>query len=80
MSESENKYQNGLIYKLYCKDKAITDIYVGSTTTFYARRRKHKSNTKTKTQKVYSFIREHGGWDNWIMHLIEDITIRKPAK
>lgn len=67
----ENKYNNGLIYKLYCRDKTITDTYVGSTTEFWGRRRHHKCYSKTKQQKVYKFIRENGGWTNWDMRIIE---------
>ena len=71
MTEIESKYKNGLIYKLYCLDKTITDTYVGSTCEFWGRRRHHKCYSKTKQQKVYRFIREHGGWSNWEMRRIE---------
>ena len=61
-------YENGLIYKLCCKDANITDIYVGSTTNFKQRKKEHKAdchneNNKNYNRPVYKFIRENGG--NW---------------
>ena len=69
-------YQNGLIYKLCCKDTDITDIYIGSTTSFRHRKAHHKSNCNNEKScsynlDVYKFIRENGGWENWNMVLLE---------
>ena len=65
-------YINGVIYKIYCKDAAITECYVGSTCNFMSRKSKHKyscnnKNTKDYTYPVYNFIRENGGWENFEM-------------
>lgn len=65
-------YNNSIIYKLCCNDTSITDIYVGSTTNFNRRKNCHKSrcnnvNLKEYNCKVYQFIRDNGGWDNWDM-------------
>jgi len=70
-------YQKSLIYKLCCNNTDIKDIYIGSTTDFTRRKYDHKSNcnTTTKTEynyKVYQFIRENNGWDNWNMILVEN--------
>jgi len=69
-------YQKSLIYKLCSKDTNITDIYIGSTTSFRHRKSSHKSICNNeKSQKynldVYKFIRENCGWENWNMVLIE---------
>lgn len=69
-------YQNGLIYKLCCKDTNITDFYIGSTTSFRHRKSQHKSDCNNEKRqnyncKLYNFIRENGGWENWDMILIE---------
>ena len=69
-------YENGLIYKLCCKDANITDIYVGSTTSLRHRKARHKSNCNNKNNfgyncDVYNFIRENGGFENWDMVLVE---------
>jgi hypothetical protein len=65
-------YSNAVIYKIYCKDAAITECYVGSTCNFMSRKSKHKyscnnKNTKDYTYPVYNFIRENGGWENFEM-------------
>lgn len=76
MPKLPKDYSKGLIYKLCCKDTSITEIYVGSTTNFTQRKRSHKNccNNPTYKQsnlKVYQFIRENGGFQNWNMVLIE---------
>jgi hypothetical protein len=67
-----NRYNNGLIYKIVCKDPSITDCYIGSCCNFTRRKCEHKSscinkNSKKYNQNNYKFIRENGGWDNWSM-------------
>jgi hypothetical protein len=69
-------YKNSVIYKICCKDHNIKDIYIGSTTNMVKRRNYHKSNCNNEKGRiyhlyVYEFIREHGGWDNWNMILVE---------
>jgi hypothetical protein len=69
-------YSKTVIYKLVCNDPNIKEIYVGSTCNFTRRKSKHKSrcndvNDKAYNQKNYQFIREHGGWENWSMVIIE---------
>lgn len=70
-------YSKALVYKLVCKDLNIKDLYVGSTTNFNNRKRSHKScctneNSRKYNYKVYKYIRENGGWDNFEMILIEN--------
>jgi len=65
-------YQKSCIYKLCCNDLNIKDIYIGSTTNFTKRKMSHKLAYFGKTEsnkkcKVYEFIRNNGGWENWIM-------------
>jgi len=68
-------YSNTVFYKIYCKDPAVNDVYVGHTTNFVQRKYNHKrtcikENDSNHNLKVYKFIREHGGWDNWKMDII----------
>jgi hypothetical protein len=62
-------YSNTIIYKIYCKDETIKDIYVGHTTNFTQRKYSHKIelNNLNNTQKIYNRIRSNGGWENWDM-------------
>ena len=62
------------IYKICCDD--LPDfVYVGSTKAFRQRKTFHKMNSKKdeRTEKLYTTIRENGGWENWRMVILEDI-------
>ena len=68
-------YSSTLFYKIFCKDTVVEDLYIGHTTNFVQRKHAHKqscSNTKTINYKckLYSVIRDNGGWDNWKMQII----------
>ena len=69
MPKENIDYSNTIIYKIYCNDDTITDIYVGHTTHFIQRKYQHKvlSNESKNVLKIYKTIRENGGWDNWSM-------------
>jgi len=62
-------YSNTIIYKIYCKDDTIKDLYVGHTTNFIQRRYAHKiaCNNFNNNLKIYNTIRCNGGWENWDM-------------
>jgi hypothetical protein len=73
-------YSNTVIYKICCRDVNVPEIYIGSTCNFINRRRQHKGaciydNNKAHNFKVYEFIRNHGGWDNWEMVMIEERSV-----
>ena len=64
-------------YKLYCIDKNVKEIYVGSTINIKKRHKLHKSNCtnindKSYNRKVYQYIRTNGGWDNWLMDVFDE--------
>ena len=72
-------YQISFIYKICCMDLTIQDIYIGSTINFRSRKRQHKeccNNEKSShyNMKIYNFIRENGGWDNWNMIQIKELS------
>ena len=69
MPKEEIDYSNTIIYKIFCKVKSITDVYVGHTTNFTQRKYAHKlaCNSSTNKLKIYNKIRQTGGWDNWDM-------------
>ena len=65
------------IYKISCKDQGITDIYIGSTNDVRKRGRVHKSacyNDKVKdhNMRIYQYIRANGGWENWMVTVLEE--------
>ena len=69
-------YSQTIIYKIVCSDLDIENCYVGSTTHFSKRKNKHKSvccspDNRDHNLKLYKFIRDNGGWENWKMIEIE---------
>jgi hypothetical protein len=76
MPKIQIDYTNVIIYKIVSKDLTITEIYVGHTTNFIQRKYAHKNccinkNVKGYNFKIYQFIRDNGGWDNFEMIEIE---------
>lgn len=70
------------IYKIYCKDDTITDIYIGYTKHIQKRWNKHKSNCNNENHKEYNnykyqFIRDNGGIANWNIIEIERLVCDK---
>jgi len=70
-----NKYDNSVVYMIKCKDESVKDSYVGSTTNFNRRKRQHKyscnnENYPKYNRKVYTCIRENGGFENWTFEII----------
>ena len=67
------------IYKIFCKDENIEDVYIGSTTDIKKRITDHKyncnnENSKDYNQYKYTFIRENGGFKNWTHDIICECT------
>jgi len=67
MPKKDVDYSNTVIYKIFCKNETITDVYVGYTTNFIQRKYAHKiaCNNLDNTLKIYDVIRCNGGWKNW---------------
>ena len=79
MTKKVIDYSKTIIYKIVCNDLEKTEVYVGHTTDFTKRKYGHKStcyNEKNKNHnlKIYQYIRENGGWDNFSMIEIEKYT------
>jgi|SRR5271165_558332 len=69
-------YQKGVVYKIISKDNNISDMYIGSTCSFSSRKSAHKKSAinrvnKSYRRKVYQFIRDNGGFDNFQIIIIE---------
>ena len=66
-------------YKFVCDDVEIKSSYVGHTTNFIKRKSDHRyryNDKKSKDNKLYTTIRENGGWDNWKMVEIENRIVK----
>ena len=77
MPRKASDYSKAIQYKIVCNDPAITDCYNGSCISFKDRKKSHKNDSRNPTgkrynYKVYQFIREHGGWENWSMVQLEE--------
>ena len=75
-----NNMLNGIVYKLKCLDKSIEDFYIGSSVDIKKRIASHKSdcnnsNSKKYNFKVYKFIRNNGGWDNWEFEILLEVSV-----
>ena len=73
-------YSNSKIYKLCCRDENIKEIYVGSTMNYISRLHSHRHISKTlenknSKSKLYTFIRQNGGFDNWKLEIIESTSV-----
>jgi hypothetical protein len=75
MPRTNVNFHETVIYKIVCNDTRITDVYVGHTTNFTQRKNHHKTsslgNIPQSRLKLYTFINDHGGWNNWNMIEIE---------
>ena len=74
-------YSKACIYKIVnidnCDDTDNKDFYIGSCKHFNTRRISHKSacnNIKSKNHnlRIYRYIRQNGGWNQWNMILLEE--------
>ena len=62
------------IYKIYCKDSNIKNIYIGSTIDIIKRISLHKHNSKHSLLPLYRFIRNNNGFDNFDVEILCVIT------
>jgi hypothetical protein len=72
MPKEPINYSKSIIYKIYCNNPEVKEIYIGSTTNFKNRKNQHKNTCYNKNNnaynlKKYSYIRDNGGWDNFSM-------------
>ena len=67
------------IYKIFCRDPKVPQLYVGQTIHFDHRRCSHFLSSiiheNKNSKKLYEFIRSHGGWKNWKMSVIKQYPI-----
>jgi len=73
---------NGVVYKLKCINPNITEFYIGSSVNIKKRIADHKTDcnnisikNKKYNKKVYRFIRDNGGWDNWKFETLLEVEV-----
>jgi len=66
---------NYKIYKIASLDPKVKDIYIGSTADLKQRKIHHKSscNNENNKTKVYQYIRDNGGWENFKVYVVEEL-------
>ena len=65
------------IYKIYCKDSNIKDFYIGKAKDLNNRIATHRHwSKKNSKQKLYKFINENGGIENFDFEIIQELTER----
>ena len=76
---SHNQYtplmESAIVYKLYCIDEKINDIFIGSGSSLKQIESKHKNACQKWTnteynKKVHQFIRENGDWSQWKIKIV----------
>ena len=67
----DNQYDDNsiviFIYKIFCNNENVKEIYIGQTKNFDVRKGQHERDSKISDLKLYKKIRENGGWENWTM-------------
>ena len=51
MPKNEIDYSNTIIYKIFCKNKNINEVYIGHTTNLIKRKYQHKIESKNILNK-----------------------------
>ena len=77
MEDVDERYENGVIYMLKHKTDDTKEFYIGSSFDFKARCRTHKNscnkqNDKKYNLKVYKYMRENGGFNEWTIVKLYD--------
>ena len=79
LTETTSDIDNYVMYKICPKNKELGLCYIGHTTNFVERMKRHKlqavnENGNKSHQKHYVSIRQNGGWDEWEMVEIEQFN------
>ena len=86
-SPIKKKFSKFCIYQIYPTNIEASDNcrYIGSTVNFNRRKAQHRKNTTNKRSKLYNsslyvFIRQMGGFDNFIIEKIIDYPCESKAQ
>ena len=79
-------YSQACIYKIkHNEDYNDENIYIGSTCNLIRRRCEHKNkckdnNSKEYGLKIHQYIRDNGGWDNFIVIKVHDFPCNSKSE
>ena len=67
------KYENTIVYKIKCKDPLVPDFYLGYSTfaLVHVAKMFHVRCKHDKTWPVCEFVRQNGGFENWVFERLE---------
>jgi len=79
-SSEDEEECNFCIYKIISKNENDINIYIGSTNNFERRKEQHEKAVDNKNNiqywsLLYRYIRNNGGWDNFIMEKILECNV-----
>ena len=86
MSDIKNvNYNKSKIYIIYCEDEGVDEFYVGSSIDLKGRVSDHKSccnniNDKHYNLKIYSYIRDNFGWNNFTVKTLERYSCKNKTE
>ena len=73
-NKMNNLINSGFIYVLKSKDTKILDCYIGSTKDLEKRKIQHFYSCRhNSNRKLYNFINNNGGYNNWYIEVIKNI-------
>ena len=77
MEDVDIRYENGCIYMIQHKTDDTKEFYIGSSYDFKRRCWKHKTrcnneNDKNYNLKLYKYMRENAGWNEWTIVKLYD--------
>jgi len=78
-------YNKSRIYKIWSDDDGVDEFYIGSSKNFSKRKRDHESNCsnsncKEYRNKLYTYIRNNGGFGNFYIDVIKKVACKNKTE
>lgn len=78
-SSNKSIQKKHYFYRIYCKDPQVSDCYIGKTCHFEARISHHKLLSNDSDLKLYQFISENGGFNNFVCECVHSEVCSEEA-
>lgn len=81
----QSKFNKYVVYQIKCKDTNVREVYIGSTFNLNQRVMKHRTrclnqNDPAYNTFLYQFIRQNGGFDNFVFNVLEEFEDKQKMK